>query len=337
MKILISNDGPHALYYFRLGLAKAFTYAGHEVIIWDLSKKSAFDAFDEFEPDVFLGQTYNLNEAIIKCIKQRPHMYIALRASDYGNKIDRTKYPILYVRPDELRLVDSIRDSVSFLHIHHHPNWINETHGNWVKDGYSVKSIMNAADVFDYTGGKFDPKFATDICFIGGYWGYKSQTLSKWLLPLSCKMKIFGNQSWPTEKYCGFLDTKYVKDALKSATICPNISEPHSQDYGYDIIERPFKLLSNKCFMISDNVAGLVDLFPDQIYADNPKHFEELVHFYLENPNFRDDHIETGYKKVIEQHTYFHRAADIMKYLVITTEANRILTKYEELQKKIGL
>ena len=35
MKIMISNDGPHAHYYIRLGWAKVFQAIGHEVAIWD--------------------------------------------------------------------------------------------------------------------------------------------------------------------------------------------------------------------------------------------------------------------------------------------------------------
>ena len=74
MKILISSDGPHAHYYIRLGWGRAFEASGHKVYIWDIASKPAFDAFDEFEPDLFMGQTYNLNDAVYKCIKNRPHL-----------------------------------------------------------------------------------------------------------------------------------------------------------------------------------------------------------------------------------------------------------------------
>lgn len=55
----------------------------------------------------------------------------------------------------------------------------------------------------------------------------------------------------------GFADNTQVKDILASAKICPNLSEPHAQEFGFDVNERCFKLLSNKCFCISDNVASL--------------------------------------------------------------------------------
>ena len=65
MKILISSDGPHAHYYIRMSWAKVFRAMGHDVVLWEKDHKPAFDAFDEFEPDLFMGQTYHINEALI--------------------------------------------------------------------------------------------------------------------------------------------------------------------------------------------------------------------------------------------------------------------------------
>lgn len=334
MKILISNDGRHALYYFRLGLARALSYCGHEVIIWDLDKKSPFDAFDEFEPDLYLGQTYNLNDAIIKCVNERPHLKVGLRASDFGNTIDRNKYPILYARDDELDLVDKIINNVRFLHIHHHPDYLEQTHGLWSAYGYNVKSVMNAADVFDYTNGKFDSRLETEVCFVGGYWGYKAQTLSKWILPLTNKVKIFGNQPWPTSKYCGFIPSEDVKNAFTSAKVCPNVSEPHSQDFGYDIIERPFKVLSNKSVLVSDCVQGLQKLFPTQLYARTPAEMQSIINDIVSNKIDTSNIVKDGYNTVINAHTYFHRAAEILNYFGVE---HNTLEKFEEIKNKLNL
>ena len=82
---MISSDGPHAHYYIRLGWAKVFQAIGHEVILWDTNTKSAYDAFDEFEPDIFMGQTYNMTRSLFNCIKERPEMKVVMRASDWGD------------------------------------------------------------------------------------------------------------------------------------------------------------------------------------------------------------------------------------------------------------
>ena len=82
---MISSDGPHAHYYIRMGWARVFNAMGHDVGIWDANEVPVFDAFDEMEPDIFLGQTYNLDRALFKCIKERPHLKVVMRASEWGD------------------------------------------------------------------------------------------------------------------------------------------------------------------------------------------------------------------------------------------------------------
>ena len=76
MKILISSDGVHAHYFQRLSWLRAFNAVGMQAQLWDCKSMSAFDAFDLFEPDVFLGQSYNLTSDLVKCIYERPHLKI---------------------------------------------------------------------------------------------------------------------------------------------------------------------------------------------------------------------------------------------------------------------
>ncbi len=71
MKILICNDGKHAHYYQRMAWVNAFMAAGHQVVFWDKQMANVFDAFEISQPDIFLGQSYNLDDATIKCIKER--------------------------------------------------------------------------------------------------------------------------------------------------------------------------------------------------------------------------------------------------------------------------
>ncbi len=353
MKILITNDAPTAHYFIRVGFARALTYAGHEVVIWDIDKKNAFDAFAEFEPDIFVGQTYNLSPAILKCLANRPNIKITLKApdwSDYSNNLDSIKYPILKIQQDGLfSEIDKVQkllkiNKISFLDIHYPQKYANITHDFWNKKlGLKVVGLMSGTDVFDYTGGKFKQQYKSDIIFIGGRWGYKQQTIDPWLIPLTYRgnnidFKIFGNQGWNIPQYYGYLPTEYVKDFLASAVICPNISEPHSQDLGFDVIERPFKLLSNRCFVISDYVQGLVDLIPDGIvYAKNPESFMDLCIHYLKYPEERLPIIERGYQAVINNHTYFHRAAQFFNELDMPQEASKVMESFSSVREKLCL
>src|SRR3990167_1412358 len=295
MKILISSDGPHAHWFIRLSVAKAFQACGHKVAMWDINSKPVYDVFDEFQPDLFIGQTYNLTPHLINCLVERPYIKVIMKGSDWGEKqkeIDLKKYPVVVAKDEEIKLVEILRKQIGkpdFISCHYHPNRIQSTHGYWTeKLGIPIVGLMSGADIFTFHVGQKRDEFVSDIAFVGGYWEYKSQTLNKWLLPLCnpdkiYKIRIFGNSGWPCPQYCGIIQDEVIADVLASATICPNISEPHSQDFGYDIIERPWKLLSNKCFCISDYVDSMAkDVFTNDeiVFANNPKEFEELVQHF---------------------------------------------------------
>ena len=134
MKILISSDGPHAHYYIRMSWLKVFRAMGHDVQLWHKDEKPAFDIFDEFEPDLFMGQTYNLDDALFKCIKCRPQMKVVMRASDWGymqKGIDLKKYPILVAQEEEKKLLERLKEETGkpdLVHNHYHENWIKVTH-----------------------------------------------------------------------------------------------------------------------------------------------------------------------------------------------------------------
>lgn len=336
MKILIANDSGFAHYFERMGLAKALKASGHEVYFWNIHQEAAFDVFGKFAPDIFVGQAYNLKDDIIECLRRNPQVKVALKAGDWGSFYDNwtetmhTQFPILMASKAEKIAIDKLRQfsKPDLIFIHYHPDYVAQTHNYW---GLNTISMMNAADIFDYTNGKHVPELASDIAFVGGYWGYKSFNLNKYILPLcnpnnNLNIKIFGNQPWPVSQYCGAIDTNLVKHVFSSAKICPNISEPHSTEFGFDIIERPFKLLSNKCFVISDNVAGMRDLFDDSIvFAESPKDFQEKVMYYLKHSHETYKFIQNGYYKVMKEHTYFDRAAHLLSSLGFGNEVQNIL------------
>lgn len=348
MRILISSDNQFAHYYERLGLKLAFNYCGHECELWDITGKSPFDVFNEYEPDIFIGQTYNINRALIKCIYSRPHLKVIMKAGEnsiFSDNLDRAKYPILIADDREKYLIEMLLEKTgrpNFLFVHYHPDYINQTHGRWTEDyGIPVYSLMNAADIFNYTGGTYREEFSCQVAFVGGYWGYKAKTLDKYMLPLcqpnsEIHVKIFGNQPWPVPQYCGHVETHHVRDIFSSALICPNLSEVHSQAFGYDLIERPFKLLSNRSFVICDDVAGFRDLFPDgMVYTSTPQEFIDKVRYYIAHPDERYPIIEKGYQAVIKDHTYISRVKSIFENLGLIEETNNAEGKRQEIYKEL--
>lgn len=342
MKVLIASDGMHAHYYERMTWASAFLACGVNVAIWDIKQHSAFDVFDTFEPDLFLGQSYNLDEATIKCIYERPHLKVGLRAGDWGDQtkeIDFNKFNILACSPKEREVLKKLKDETGqpeFVHIHYTPEAISKTHNYFGTIGIKPVSIMMSADTTAYGGAKFDPALECDIGFVGGFWPYKGQVIKPYLFPLfepfgKYRIKIFGNQPWPANQYCGLINDEQVKDLFVSAKICPNLSEPHAHEFGFDVNERIFKILYAGGFCISDNVAGYKTTFGDSVvYAESPQDFKNKIDYYLDHEQERKQIAERGHSFVKQNHTGFHRISQILKEFGHDDLADKLLTQYRE-------
>lgn len=352
MRVIIADDsqGSNAHTYIRLGFARAFAAAGHETIIWDIHSKSAIDMFDEFNPDLFWGQTYNLERGVIKAIEERPNLRVILTGSDwsyYSDNINVDKYPIVTARPREIQLVEELIKKTGkpdFICCHYHDNRIGITHEYWKSRlGVSIYGIPLAADIADYTNGQVIEEFKSDIMFIGGRWAYKSKTIEPWLLPLcspelNLNVKIFGNRNWGIPQYCGNLETPYVRHMMKSAKVCPNVQELHAHDFGHDINERVFKLLSNKCPVVSDYSDSFAkDFFynGEVEFAKTPAEFKEKCLAVINGDLIID--VNKGYEKVMESETYFHRVSDIFKLLSMSFDSANILSVYASLRTENNL
>lgn len=345
MKILISNDGRHAHYYQRMAWANAFMACGLDVAVWDINTTPVFDVFDKFEPDIFMGQAYNLDSATIKCIKERPHLKVGLRAGDWGDQtpeIDHNRFNILTCGTKERTMLEELKNQTGqpeFIHIHYTPEATPVTHNHFESIGIKPISLMMCADTSAYGDAEFASELECDIGFVGGFWPYKGQVIEPYLFPLLHPLgkyhtKIFGNQPWKVNQYCGMINDNKVKDLFVSAKICPNLSEPHAQEYGFDVNERIFKILYAGGFCISDNVEGYKTTFNDLVpLASNPDEFKELIDFYLANPSAALEIARNGQDWVKHNHTGFHRVAQILKEFGYNDLSQDLLTKYKDYLK----
>lgn len=350
MNIVIAIDaGKSAHYYQRLGLARAFTACGHNVILWDIHKESEYDCFDIHKPDLLICQTYNITNALINCINENPAIKVIMKASDYGPITKKVvkEFPILEAREDEIKLIKLLREKTGKpdgLFIHYHKDYLEETHGYWIKQDFKVFSDMNAADIFEYTNGNFKEEYSCDIGLVSGYWPYKAQTLNKWVLPLlenfDYKIKIFGN-GWTVPQHMGFLPEGQEKDFFTSCKICINIHEPHSQKYGYDIVERPFKLGISKSFYISDYVKGLEKSYTESkpVLIKTPNGFiseiKQILNDWDNYSYFIKENVNKIYIETMNKHTYFDRIINIFNFLNMETETEKAILIKNEVIKKI--
>lgn len=227
---------------------------------------------------------------------------------------------------EELKNVGSVAASLSMiknivLFNYVHPNRQRYLMGGWEETVAKTIGLLPAADPLYYFPDMPDENLKCDIGFVGGYWPYKGENLDKYIAPLcypvgDYNVKIFGNQPWPVPQYMGLSDDTTARSLFCSATVCPNVSEPHANVFGFEVNERVFKLAACKSFFISDKIDSLTeDIFTkdESVTAENPQQFKDLIDEAINNPDVRDKHIAACYETVMKSHTYAHRIQQILE------------------------
>lgn len=352
MKIIIQHDGSAAHFFDRTGWLKVLQYSGHQVIFWDSRSKPALDLFNEVgEVDLLIGQTYNVDEALLKVLYDRPALRFIAKAGEWGNHTknwdQKTKdeFPILIESNKTKRIIQKLKEDTGkpdFVFCHYHPDYLEMTHGEWDKIGIQVVSLMNAADLFEFTNGKYQPELDSQVCYVGGYWPYKARTLNEYIMPLCnpnlrLKIQVWGN-GWNCPQAMGPASNELVKHLFKSAAINPAISEPHSLKWGYDVTEKIFKLTSNKSFTISDYVEGMEKIYGDSVeYAKSGQEMLEKTLYYLANPDKKMSFVKRAYDITLAGQTYFERVGSIFKFYGLDFEVNKVKLAKGKLIKELGL
>lgn len=340
MKILC-NKFSNALYHIFNGWKEVFIRTGHE---WKwLTEKNVVDTFKTYKPDMYIGSTYELNEEFIYALNDTDVITL-LKGNNYGDlEIDSKKFPIGIADDKEITFASKLKrvDGIfNFYHKNRYPGTMNK----W-QDSLGIKLLegLPAADTFNHYVSPKDDNLLCDIGFVGGYWKYKAEEINRYLLPLCYKpgrfnIKIFGNQPWPVPQYMGLCSGHTANKLFSSATVCPNISEPHAGTFGFEVNERFFKLAACKAFQISPRLASAEeDIFKngEVVFVDTPEDFEDAVNNFIINPQLREPFIEEAYKTVMNNHTYIHRIKNIWSDLNMTEEVNKCQHLLEQtLEKK---
>lgn len=333
MKILIGVDGPHAMHNQRMGFARAFQSLGHDVAILNELEQSQIEIITRFKPELAILNSYNLNNDGVRALKE-VNSKAFLRVFDDGPQREEVlkrsvqtgiDYKIEFATTKHIRTVESIANNGNLLGMfnHYHEKDLDQTLGYWKNIG-PVFSSMLAADTFLYGGAETMREFNSDCCFIGSYHPYKAINLNPFIVNMNnlikddgtkIKCKIFSTWAWPSEYYCGVISQDYNKVALKSSKVGLNVSEPHSTEFGTDVIERIFYNLWMGNFLVSDKVDRAVQMFGDSaIWCSKPDEFHESILHFLRYPD-EAEHYKERAKKSAESHTYINRVKDILNII----------------------
>lgn len=338
MKWLIT-EGLGANKYIRKTIGNALRVLGHEVYYFDETNTPIFDAFKIAEPDVFWGNTWNLSRATIKNLVARPNLRVLLNANHFGEFQQKPEFAIDYAGENEQNNVKSLLDSggrLDFITCQYHQDYVDSTHGYWKQFAPIVGQLLSA-DVTEFKPTLPEEDCRSDIFFLGGYWKYKSKYLQEYLVRFMypnthLKFKIFGN-GWSLPQTFGLLPDGYSNKFFASAVVSPNLFEPHSVEYGFDINARAYQIPASLGFTISQPAESLskhVFTEDEIVYTDSPNDFIEKVRHYQQHPEERIPYIEKSALTVMKSHTNIHRAARFLKYLGFEAEEKHAIQLAEE-------
>ena len=303
MKILLSNTYNDNENQILLGIGQVLTSCGHNVIMWNTDKKSTFDAFDEFEPDIFFTQLEMLNKAMVKCIEERPALRVVCKIFAYE-----------YVNEEQLALMEQLlnADSPDLAYTSHSDESLFD---DWTGHGVDVIPIMNAANIFSSVGGIEKQQLKSELLIIEDKYAFTEPMIKEYFnqfLDIEFKhaIKVFGRGDWVGETYCGPLLKDFHKDAYASTDICIHLN--HSDDISQNL----FDLLSMGTFCVSNYKDVLEKILPDElVLVNNKEEMKETVDHFFRYPDERSSFIARSYAHVIQNHTYFNRVDEIFKYL----------------------
>lgn len=207
--------------------------------------------------------------------------------------------------------------------------------------GRQFETIHQAADTTLYYP-DFDERSVCDLTYVGSYLPAKRRFFNQNVLPLSRRydLRIHGSDWTRRSRLLGHiqrfgqyfnigplkgirglgLSTEAERKLYSSARICLNVHEEQVRRTGCEINERTFKMLACGGFQISDNVRLLRRLFGDTelVIADEGPDWIEKIDYFLRHPEERASIAEAGRRRVLAEHTYQHRARQIIE----------IMTKY---------
>lgn len=343
MKILCEYS-PGGSVPVRTGWKNVLEACNHQFRWWRPGQTPILDEVGGFAPDLLISCTYSVDRAMAKAIAKRPQMKVALFGSAWGglvDSLDREKYPVVCAGDQEKATIAALKEATGkpdFVFIHVTDKFLDATMGGWRSIGVNPVGVLNAADTFKFFEGSYKAELACDVGYVGGRWPYKSRNIDAFLLPLchaskKLDVKIFGNTPWPVPQYLGLINDEDHRDLFASAKVCPSVSESHSTDLGFDLVERPYKVMASGAVCVSDFVDEGRGLFGEAELpmAKTPGEFEDLTRYYMGHEDERRKVAAAGRKAVLARHTYFDRVETILRSCGLHDEADGVRSKKREL------
>ena len=331
-----SLDTVYAIRFIYEGYKNAFEDLGHQFVSYT-ANDNLRSLIDTFKPHLFITSLngYNLKYLDLPLLKKYRNEGLVLFTQIGTWKEQCTQYGArgLSERPSDIKLITNGLAGDIFFH------WLERDDpfmdGFTKTTGYPFYTILLAADKHRFFY-EYDSRFAADISYIGSRLPEKKAFFKNHLTPLQKKynVKIYGSD-WTigsqmlgyVQKIGQYFNIPKVRSIRKlmlgldderkvyaSSKISLNIHEEHQRKYGSDFNERTLKIIASGGFEICDNVKILRKFFSEDelVIAANREDWFNKIEYYLSAPEQREKIIKAGQKKVLSEHTYHNRVAEII-------------------------
>lgn len=343
MKILYHIPSLHSIYAQRTiynGFRNAFLDMGHEFRPLTADDNSS-EVFATYKPNLFITSSFfwyrkYLNLQELKHYREQG-MFTLVKVDFWQSPLSKARVNEAPSLKNDKTVLELIRGNMlgdAYFHVveQNDPRMEGFEQGT----GHKYHTIPLAADatLLHPMPGQ---QFAADISYVGTYLSDKRDFFKKYVLPLARQydLRLYGQDWTILDRGIGWLQRAgqffnipglrslrkpklQLEDEAKiyaSSTVSINVHEAYQRRFGGDCNERTFKIPLCGGFQVVDNVACIRKYFIpgiEVVIADNGDDWLEKIHHYLRHPEERLPIITEGRQRVLSEHTYHHRAAQMI-------------------------
>jgi hypothetical protein len=305
-----SSPGGYSLFG---NMAESFKFIGIKTELLfvgeDINEK-----LNQFQPTIFLSSdhktyTSKIDWNVINEYRKSHALQVGLTASieEYGNT------------PLEQRLNWAKSVGIDFYYSFRAPEYFNARfeYKPFFDFGYKILAIEFGANPLLYFPLPIKDK-DLDYVFLASSNGDKQKRYFRWLSKLVYKHSGFiDGPGW--HKLDRWASQPSHKFLYARAKIGINLHIDDSIDWASELNERTYILAACGVPQLVDNAQLLPNRFSDEslFVATNPKEYEELFEFMLNNPKECEKRSLKALEEVYEKHTTFHRASNFINQLKV--------------------
>ena len=316
----------NATYFIDIAYANAFRALGHNVCLFEYG--SPLPDVKEFMPDISISCFH------IAYSKHTEYSALSRYKEEYGTRI------VIWGSPFDVPAA-KYTDEHKGLHPERHrslmeselfdlcitfypPEGIQRYYRYWTDTfGIPVLSLPLAADTSVFKPCEPEEQYKTDLCFLGAIHRTKQIPFCTYIRPLLDRYTLIavgkGWDGWPVTR----MSIPYGEESkiISSASLAPNVHMDLSRELpGMPPNMRTFQSIAGGSLVVSDNVPALRLYFRENEIpvGYTPEDYEEKTAYFIDHPDERNAFWLRAYNRLMDEHTYIHRAKSLLEELSLT-------------------